>query len=207
MVGKKKMGKASRSGQNTTSHSESSGPGIGDTSYFGPLTIAATPREDYVSLQRLTNVVNLTFSTSPGAFAFPNDPSGSGEWSLFAGQWQEYRVLAHKLRFIPFLKNFNNAPSSANLYGPMVWIIERDAGAALPTSMSAAFQSESAKIASVQDRMTIGVKAGSSQEMLFNPVRTTGGSWKVVVNQDSLTPLTIYVLVYQEFLVQIRNRA
>jgi len=103
--------------------------------------------------------------------------------------------------------NFNLAPSTTNLYGSLLWTVSRDAGSTLPSSITAAFQSETSRAFSVQEKSGIAVKAGSSQEMLFNNVRATGASWKVIVNADSLTGVVVYGLVYVEYLVQFRNRA
>jgi hypothetical protein len=60
---------------------------------------------------------------------------------------------------------------------------------------------------SIQDKVTIGVKAGSAQEMLFRGILSTGGTWQVTVNADSLAASSVYGVVFIEYLVQFRNRA
>jgi len=177
----------------------------GATSYTGPLMIGPSSQE-ITRTVRLTNVSLVTFASSPGALRWTNDPSSMSDWSSYINVWAEYRVLASRYRFVPGALNFASTAALAPAYAPVVWYVQRDSGAPAPSNLTTAFNFDSAQPASIQQRRTIGVRAGTLTEMAFINTRTTSATWCVGVNQDSLTALTAYGLMYQEHLIQFRSQ-
>jgi len=180
-------------------------PSSGATSYSGPLMIGPSSQE-ITRTVRLSTISVVTFSVSPGALRWTNDPSALTGWSSYVNAWAEYRVLSSRIRFVPNQMNFANTAGLANNLAPVVWFVQRDSGAPAPISMTSAFEFDTAQPASIQQRRTIAVRAGTSTEMAFVNCRTPGATWAVGVAQDSLSALTQYGLTYQEHLVQFRSQ-
>jgi len=182
-----------------------SGPPAAATAYHGPIMIRASAQERTRTM-RLSDVFVVTFPASPGTLRWTNDPSATTEWSNASAYWAEFRVLAMRLRFVPNFVNFANTGALASFYAPVNWFIQRDSGAPVPSSMTASFTFDASWPSNIQQRRTIGVRAGTSTEMAFQNVRSTSATWCVGVSQDSLTPLISYGLVYIEQLVQFRSK-
>jgi len=204
MPSKNKKGK-SRGKGGRGRNVRANGPPPGATSYTGPLMIGPSSQE-ITRTVRLSGVSLVTFAASPGSLRWTNDPSALTGWSSYVNAWAEYRVLATRERFVPGALNFASTAALANAYAPVVWYVQRDSGAPAPTSLTSAFEFDSSQPASIQQRRTIGVRAGTLTEMAFINCRSTSATWCVGINQDSLTPLTAYGLMYHEHLVQFRSQ-
>jgi hypothetical protein len=202
---KSRRSRQGRNGRRPKQEPTAAGPPTSATAYAGPSMPLANgnPRTRTI---RLTAVFVLSFSASPGSLRYTNDPSGSSEWSNASATWEEFRVLSQRLRFVPSLENFSNTAGLATLYAPVCWYVQRNSGSPAPTSLTAAFQFDSAKPRSIQQGVTMVAKATTPTEMAFQNVTSTSATWTIGVNQDSLTALTTYGLVFNEMLVQFRAK-
>jgi len=150
--------------------------------------------------------------TTPGistqlSYAFTNSPTGYDEFSAVGALYQEYRVLAQRVRWIPLYINFvGSATYVAVGHGPVVFGLNRNAAAGVPISLARALTNTDAVLGHTQTRMTKTVRSGTAQEMLFI---TTGGpaaTWLTYLVSDAiLTSGTTYGYVESELLIQFRN--
>jgi len=141
------------------------------------------------------------------SYAFTNNPSGYSEFSAVGALYQEYRVLAQRIRWIPLYINFvGSATYVAVGHGPLVFGLNRNAAAGVPISLQLALNNTDTVLGHTQTRMTKTIRSGTAQEMLFI---TTGGpaaTWLTyLVSDPILTSATTYGYVESELLVQFRN--
>jgi hypothetical protein len=154
---------------------------------------------------RLSDIYVVSFAASPGGLRWTNDPSAASQWSSASANWAEFRVLSMRLRYVPSKLNYSEAVT-VTAYAPVNWYVQRDTGAGTPTSMTQSFQFDSARPASIQQEVTMAARSQQSTEMAFQNVRAPGATYCIGVNQDSLTALTAYGLVFVEVLVQFRSQ-
>jgi hypothetical protein len=183
------------------------GPSAGATSYSGPSTIKEDSKSEQMIVVRLSAVVPVVAPLS-GALSqiFTNNPNTSTEWFNFVSTWEEARVLAQTVHYVPSKLNFTIA-TDTNFYSPCVWAFDRVAGLSAPASIALAFQKADSKASSIQKENTMRVRAGSSQEMLFQATASIAPTWQVTLTSDTVSPSASYGVVFIEYLVQLRNRA
>ncbi len=203
----KKGSNGSRSGQNTTSKKVLTGPPVGATTYSGPAMIKPGPKDEDMTVVRLSYAVALTSGVSGAIFqSFQNDPSLCAEWSSYVGLYEEHRVLSTVHRFMPTAINYTTS-SDTKVYGNIVWSLNRNAGLTPPANSFAAWQKSNAIIRNAQQSATFQTKAGSAQEMLFRATTAPGATWQLDANGEGFSISATWGTVYVEFLIQFRNRA
>jgi len=185
------------------------GPPVGATSYSGPIV----PRPLTLDLDTyVRRFVTYGGVTTPGISGqiqaqYPNSPAGYSEFSAVGALYQEYRTLAQRVRWIPQYINFvGSATYVAVTHGPMVFSVNRNAGAGPPAGAAAALNNTDAILGHTQTRMSIDVRAGTAQEMLFLVTSTPQSTWTTCLTTDSiLSTGTTYGYFEAEVLVQFRN--
>jgi len=111
-----------------------------------------------------------------------------------------------RVRFRPHMHNFANTSGLTPAYGAVCWFVQRNSGSPAPPSMTVAFQFDASQPSTIQDEITVGCKATSATEMLFQNVTATSATWSIGVAMDILTALTVYGVVFVEHLVQFRSK-
>jgi len=156
---------------------------------------------------RLSAVTPL-IAPGTGAFVatYTNNPNVSTEWFNFVNTYEEARVLATLVRFVPNAVNFTIA-TDTKFYAPCVWAVDRVAGLSAPATMALAFQKSNAVCKSIQQRHSVAVKAGSAQEMLFQSSASIAPTWQTTFVMDTYSASAGYGAVFIEYVVQLRNRS
>jgi len=131
--------------------------------------------------------------------------SGYTDVVNFQGLYSEVRVLAQRVRWEPYNLNFANSGFNQGS-APAVLSVNRVAGAAAPATTALAFGLGEVRVFNTSQRAYIDVRSGVLSEMDFQQSAAHAATWVVNLNSDTLTPSTVYGVLWSELLVQFRNR-
>jgi len=206
-----------RGGKKKTSAKQKEVPG-NVVVYNGPVV----PYYDSMSLDLHTQVLTYDATAlSSGAglmdptFQFSN-PNPAADWSNFIAIYDEYRVLAMDVVFCPNMEDTLNTAGLAQLFAPMLSVIDRDTNAAL-TTYAAALNYGSInyhtltkkarremKMSGVNSEISGGIPSGEGVFLNCQSAPTLSGSIKFVA--VGLTANSTYGHFYVRWLVQFRGR-
>jgi len=171
--------------------------------YRGPSRVPlANLQEDMVTLE-MSLVVPCT-ATGGGilnntqAFSLSSMSQSSSVQAL----WDEYRVLAVEVLWIPQAEDVAQVPAEAS--APLAIVIDRDSGNAL-TSLSQAMSFASAVVRCVHKRQKIVYKMSGSEDAQFLPSSTATPAW-VKIYGGAFTIATLYGNLILRSVVQVRGR-
>jgi len=178
------------------------------TAYKGPIIPAGFRAGNESFRTRLTFVQTIS-SDGGGLLAgnLINGASGFTNFSQFAALFGEFRVLAHRVKYMPGSIGFTTV--GALLNGAMVWTIARNPAFAFPTTLLAAYDDSGAIIGNTSLPKTISVRASGFPELDW--INTTGAgsglsTWEVNYVAAGLTASQVYGTIFQEILVEFRQR-
>lgn len=171
--------------------------------YNGPV-ITKKDKEQIDTYVVVLKLVGNLSSTAGGGIAqtFSSNPSGAGDWSSLAAVWEEYRVLAMRLRFRPD----NRYSKTTTICRPGYVVVDRGTSAAL-ASIQAAANHESAKEVDLEDPWSIEAHMSNSNESSFIAVASPIALIWFKLWFDSLTASTEYGIYELSWRVQFRGRA
>jgi len=178
------------------------------TKYSGPVVLPRVRGGDDTIMANL--IVDGAVTSSGGGVinsVFKNgDVTSAGDFSGYAGQYSEYRVLGMSVQFIP---NTENAIVSANAYTPLYEVVARGvaSGTAL-TSYADASEYASMRSHSLTRKWSTAVRMDSTDEAAWTSTsiglpNLFGNKWYAT----GLSNTTTYGRYREVFLVQFRNRA
>jgi len=203
-----KKAHARRAGVKRTGKSNSSNSGPPDTvlNYRGPIVPRPIQRQMQVE-EMLLSFTTIVASDGTGTLSFQvaGNPSGSSEWSLVSGLWEEYRLLKMEVVYVPYYMNFL-PPATILLQAPMVLYSVRDSFAAVPSSYDTAWQIGSAKMSHTSKRYTQTMAMAGTAEASFINTRTPGSVFAVGAFAAGLTISANYGQQFTRWLVQFRGR-
>lgn len=152
--------------------------------------------------------VNTTFaSTGTGAIngVYPiRDPTLASDWTNFSNTYQEFRVVAAKIKFLPK----DRYSKTTTVCQPLVGVIDLVDSSAL-TSMSSAAQNISLKWLSLEDPWQLEWRLRKDDTLRTGWYDTAGGwsfneSFKFFSSGLSLS--TNYGTVFMEYIVEFKGR-
>jgi len=199
MPGKKKTLSQKRRGSR-----RSKTPNIAESTlvYNGPYVLSRAGQQAHTEVVELTAV--STFSSDSGGgmdLVLNNDPSGYTDWSSYAAIWDEYRVLAMRLTFIPN----NQYSKTTTLTVPLYVVIDRDSSGAL-SSKNQAVQYESCKIKSLENRWSYGIKMHGPTGAGWITTAATAATWWMKTFALSLSASSAYGDALITLMVQMRGK-
>lgn len=173
--------------------------------YNGPVTIPASLEERRLFPMNFTFVSNLT---TDGAGTLPQtfqteDVRNAADWSSVAATFDEYRVVAMKVLWVP-IKEYSNTFR----YQPVATVVDRADATAL-SSYNIAGACESFQLHEGDRKFSRTMKMASVEEAEFLSVLATPTSWGwIKMYATNIIPVstTIYRFAVT-FLVQFRGRA
>jgi hypothetical protein len=174
--------------------------------YRGPI-IPRGPSIAQTSIVRIITYSTVLTSTAGGvlSIAYTSLPTGSADWSLLAGLYQEFRTLAYQVDYVPYNVNYiNSATLAPKAQAPLCAGINRT-GAATPTTLALALQLEGGRISNTGCRWTIQVRASGSNEMAFQPVASGVSTSQVNSYADALDPSVAYAIGIIRWRVEFRS--
>jgi hypothetical protein len=183
-------------------------PPPGAQQYSGPLALRNFTRGNDAVPVRLTFVKQVaTTAGSPQLnFSNSNNPTQAADWSNWAANYTEYRVLSTLMHYIPGYHNYVNA-ANTTVPSPLYGAILRDGAASPLTGVGPVWQIEGSKIGTTDSPMLLSVAASSSNEMAYNNVTTVGPTVTCFLASSTGTTSSYYGDVAFELVVQFRNRA
>jgi len=173
--------------------------------YNGPVVIPASLEEQRLFPMNFSFVSNLT---TDGAGTLPQtfqaeDVRNAADWSSIAATFDEYRVVAVKVTWVP-IKEY----SATFRYQPVATVVDRADATAL-SSYNIAAACESFQLHEGDKKFSRTMKMASVEEAEFLSVLATPTSWGwIKMYATNIIPVstTIYRFA-MTFLVQFRGRA
>lgn len=200
-MGKKKKAKSKKSSLMRE------GPGDAADDYRGPIEEISAQKQIDTSVRLLSDFGNTT-ATAGGVFntVFASDPTSMNQWSSISGQYDEYRVLAIELHYIP-MNRYNQTLSVAyaTAVGPFCTTLDLNSTVAI-TGLQAAVEFASMKIQSASDPLSRSLKAQGKELMVWsdtNGVPTRQMAIKTRV--EGLTPSVQFGNYVVRRLIQFRG--
>lgn len=138
-------------------------------------------------------VINYTVNANPG---------GYNDWSSYASDYREYRILATRFHYEP---NQNMSYATGLTNSNLISVVDRIDTTAL-TSYSGGFNYASSKVSNTGKSHTRTVKMIGIEDAGFSPTATPVTVWTYKLYADTLTASVNYGRVYTTALVQFRGR-
>lgn len=171
--------------------------------YDGPMTLQAFRNQSYTVTTRMSRVVSATSNGSGVLSAIiNNDPSNYTSWADFTPLFDEYRVLAMEVHYVP---NVNNTYNTTYLPQPVIHVWDRDASGAL-TSLGQGMDYESAVPSNINVPFKGHVKMTGSEDSAFINTAAPVKTWSYFNYASGLTASTTYGSYFVQILVQFRGR-
>ncbi len=163
-------------------------------------------------VRRLT-IVSTAASGAAGVYS-GNSVSGSSlnltnEWSSLSSRWQEYRVLAIKMTFVPrYPVGYVSAATGATAYvNGLLYIATDRSGAGTYASVPALMSATGSKMYPTSKQVVYEARALDLDDQLFNDVGTLTSNFRIVFGLTDLaaaTSVTHYDTLV-EFMVEFRG--
>jgi len=174
----------------------------GQQFYAGPLRLPGA--KDQENLR--TTELSFAFQISSGVGSTITNSialqlNNFDEYTSFANLYDEYRLLAADMIFVP---NAEKSIQAATLYAPLIMVLDRDASAVL-TSYGNGIDYESAVVASLNAQRKISYRMSGSEDALFITNPATVPAWFKLYAQG-LSASTAYGWVFVKGLWQGRAR-
>jgi len=161
--------------------------------YKGEEELFTVPFGLQVSLQSsVAGVAALVYSSSPAS---------ATDWAAAQAFYDEYRVLALRLKFFPT----NRYSKTTTISRPAVTYVDRD-DTSLPTSYGTATKKASSVIRSLEDPWTQVIKMDGIEDAAFFTTATVVNAFSLKLYADGLSISTEYGMMFIEYLVQFRGR-
>jgi hypothetical protein len=133
-------------------------------------------------------------------------PSFASEWNSFTGLYEEYRVLAMSVTWVPYNKHWGTTAGLAQTQAPVVYFPVRNPGVTPPTSYNLALQFAGSKAAHTTDQWTVTCKMSNHPEADFVNVTAPAGYMGVGYFATGLSAGIGYAQIFVRLLVQFRSR-
>jgi hypothetical protein len=148
-----------------------------------------------------TNIVSSSTASSNGsgviATTYTTNPNGTNGWSSWVALFDEYRVLALELKYVPL---WHTLPSGT-AGGTLLMVVDHDSVAAL-SSFNNACNYESLKTGSIDRPMTHTYRLDGTLESNFINTSSPTGLQGVKVYANGLTNSTQYGNFIGTFLIE-----
>lgn len=174
-------------------------------SYKGPVI----PRDVVENVRTQTIVLNLVTTISSNGSGVINNsfgttnPSSFPEWTSVAALFDEYRVLAGRLKFIPS-NRYNKVVATQTCINPIFSVIDRDVVVTLATTNSAASY-ESCEMHDLEGPFTRTFRMTGSREAAFINVQSPVNLGSIALFANSLSATLQYGTVFYSLTVQFRG--
>jgi len=202
--GRRKNGKKNSrkgSGSNT-------GPSSSALAYRGPVRPRNEASGTQVNLFRLSNTA--TVATSAGGVVgvyYANDASGVAEWSNFAAVFQEYRVIALSVRYVPRVNLVADLVSSTVTHGEICWYTARTTAVVTPaTTLALAYEFAGSRVRPANRVSSHSWKMAGVEESVWTPVSAPVKRGGVVFTVFEAPASVTIGNVLLDYLVQFRAR-
>lgn len=198
--------RGNRNGKRSNARANRSGASYGvsydDTEYTGPVRNYFTNNE----VQSFTSLSLITTSATSSAggvlnTVFSTNPSSTTQWSNLQAVFDEYRVLALEVEYVPL---FSTLPSTL-AGGTFIMVVDHDSAGSI-TVAGTAMGYESAKYGPIDRRLKHTFRMSGTLESNFINTSSPTGVQSVKTFATGLTASTKYGDFYARFLIQWRGK-
>lgn len=137
---------------------------------------------------------------------FPNNPNLCNDWSNWAANFKEYRVLGMEVHTIPANRGFLGTNGTTQLQGAMITVKDRISSTAL-TSYAVAMNFPSSKLFHTTDKTSTSMKAAGTEEMTWITTSTPVANYWIKLFGTGLTISSVYGNYFIYYRVQFRNNS
>jgi len=169
--------------------------------YKGPIRVKGASNETDTHSIVLTEEFSLT-SSAGGVIALvqPDNPNATANWSNFVNCFDEYRVLAFELWYMPN----NRYSKSVTVTTPILMVIDHDSATAL-SSYSQAAQYASVRQFALDDPFKMVARMADVSEASFLNTTAPAARFWIKAYSTGLTVSTSYGVVIVSYKVQFRG--
>jgi len=173
--------------------------------YTGPVFTEQDLRQDQV-IVRVLSVAGLITTNLSGnlAYTITNDPSGSPDWVSYTPLYEEYRVIAMELVWVPYCTKWGNVTNNAFFQNAVAYAASRNA-TAVASSVAAVMSYPSGRLTNMQTAWKLVIKMDNVSEASFFNVGGVGGTWAALVFSTGLSASTTYGAYSVRLRVQFRS--
>lgn len=178
-------------------------PGDNSMTYNGGMLAPEMKNEDFKCLLNFGIVVPVQSNGSGKILAvYGSNPASCADWTTAGQLYDEFRVLAMRLHFVPTNKYYKGLTITA----PAIIGIDRD-DATAPTTANQVIVKESARLVSIEDEFWITVKmSGNDEATWLDAATSTVQAFCVKMYSDGLSNSITYGSLFIQYLVQFRGK-
>lgn len=157
-----------------------------------------------------------TLSTSAGGVIqayYDDDASGTTDWTSFGNLFDQYRIVAMKITFLP--TNINN-DTGINNWRPIYVLFDPDSTGNGPSTADTCLQYEGCKALTMNKPFTYYHRIPKITSLASGSSAITSGGWRdiaspaatcgIKVYADGLSASMVYASIITRFYVQFRHR-
>jgi len=183
------------------------GPNDTVGAYNGPLLVPRAIRQIDETCRNLCAAAAAT-STGGGVYdgVYSSDPTSLTDWASISGEYDEYRVLAIEVKFLPYNRyNQTVAVAYALSNGVGFVVLDMNNTTAL-TSVQNASQYASAKFISSSDPWQHEVKAATRNLMTWQPTSSQPTYFMAIKHYiTGINVSTAFGVIWVRYLIQFRG--
>jgi len=173
--------------------------------YTGPVFTAQDLRQDQVIVRVLAVAGLITTNVSGNLqYTITNDPSLSPDWVSYTPLYEEYRVIAMELQWVPYCTRWGNVTNTAFFQNALAYAASRNA-TATAASIAAVMSYPSGHLTNMQTPWKLVIKMDNVSEASFFNVAGVGGTWAALVYATGLSASTTYGAYSVRLRVQFRS--
>jgi hypothetical protein len=172
--------------------------------YNGPV-VKPTDQVSRTVVEIVLGDENTLSSSAAGIIAntFPvSNPSGCQNWADYAAVWDQYRVIASRLVYVP--SNKYGKTSSSPVCVPGFIVVDRDSSSAL-TGYSESAGYASNKFVSLEEKFSAEWHMATTEEGLFTTTASPVTDGAFLLFWSGLTVSTEYGRIVTQYRVQFRG--
>jgi len=181
---------------------KSSEPGANVIIYKGPVLPKGYKGEEELFTVPFGLQVSLQSSVAGvAALVYSSSPASASDWAAAQAFYDEYRVLAMRLKYFPT----NRYSKTTTISRPAITYVDRD-DTSLPTSYGSSAKKASSVIRSLEDPWSQVIKMDGIEDAQFFTTATVVNAFSLKLYADGLSISTEYGMMFLEYLVQFRGR-
>jgi hypothetical protein len=177
------------------------------TVYTGPAVLPLSYDAADLILVRMSAILTVAASAlGVITVASTNDPSSKQDWSAYASQYQNYRVLSTKTTWIPKEIGFSSNVVAPPIQNPLVLWRSRVIPIPVPGNLSAAWDNSGAVVRNIGQRFVETIRMDGIPDAEWKPTSAPVGTNGLAFYGDGFTSTAVYGTLATELLVQFRDR-
>jgi len=174
--------------------------------YRGPVRTKSDMGQNTVITRVLHYSTPLTSNSSGVISAIvTNNPTLSPDWVNITPLWEEYRIIATELHWVPFYTAFNGL-TSALAQGSLAVATSRNPTVGTPLSLGSVLGYGDSRLLNTQRTFRMITRMDNTLEAGFTNVSAVGSTWAYVIYASNMTGSTPYGTLHLIYRIQLRSQ-